>query len=105
MPQNGNVSLKSMSAKKIEAQQDAHKKFKAERHALAQSVAQSLKRDKEFPLPEDFDKQIETKGWAYAEKMAGKYLNWKKASRKPAKNVQRKTAKPAESDLPPNLGL
>lgn len=94
MLQNGNVSLKPMPDKKVEAQQEAHRKFKAERHALAQSVAKSLRRDKEFPLPEDFDKQIEAKGWTYAEKMAGKYLNWilKKGSSKPAKNGAKKSS-------------
>jgi hypothetical protein len=63
-------------AKKVDSDQSAHIKFKAEQQKLAESVAGRLRRQKDFPLPENFDERIEAEGWKYAEKMADKYLDW-----------------------------
>jgi hypothetical protein len=82
-------------AKKVDSDQSAHIKFKAEQKALAESVAKTLRRQKAFPLPENFDARIEAEGWKYAEKMAAKYLEWisTKASNSPAKGRPRKSTK------------
>ena len=76
--------------KKVESSQNAHIKFKAEQQHLAENVAKTLRRQQGFPLPENFDERIESEGWKYAEKMAGKYLEWislKASNRKPARRA------------------
>ncbi|MEY4642000.1 MAG: hypothetical protein RLZZ227_1994 [Pseudomonadota bacterium] len=83
------------AAKKVESSQSAHLKFKAEQQKLAESVAKTLRRQKEFPLPEDFDERIEAEGWKYAEKIAARYLEWisMKGSSRQGKSRPRQAAK------------
>lgn len=89
-------------AKKVDSDQSAHIKFKAEQRKLAESVAKTLRRQKEFPLPENFDERIEAEGWKYAEKMADKYLEWisTKAINSSAKARSRKSTKGSSKKKP-----